>query len=70
MEDAYILLKGCSTANKIGVQGSLTNTRYTLGKDMGAYLPELETSFNKLRSMGLPVAEEIQVVILLVSLIN
>lgn len=37
---------------------------------MADYLAELESSFNKLNFMGLPVAEEMQMTFLLVLLMN
>lgn len=46
------------------------NTRYTSGRDVGDYLVELETSLSKLSSLGLPVAENMQVALSLVSLMN
>lgn len=46
------------------------NTRYNSGKDTGDYLADLQTSLSKHGSAGLPVAKEMQVAILLVSLIN
>lgn len=49
---------------------SLINNYYKAGKDLGNYIAELETCFNWLGVMDLPVAEEIQIAILLVSVIN
>ena len=59
---------GSSSASKIGVLTSLMNKKYSPGKDMGEYLTELESMFNRLCSMGMPIAEPMQVAILLVSL--
>lgn len=57
-----------TTANKIAVLTNLIHTRYESGKDMGEYLSEMESLFNKLAAMGLPLASEMQVAVLLVSL--
>lgn len=46
------------------------NTHYKSGEGMGDYLAEPWTSFTKQSFMALPVAEEIQVAILVVSLMN
>lgn len=53
----------CLTGNKICVLNSSMNTRYSSGRDMGNYLGELQTFFNKLCSTGLQVVEEMRVAI-------
>lgn len=62
--------EAATTANKINLLTALVNTRYESGKDLGDYFAELETYFNRLAGMGLPVAEEMQVAILLVSVMH
>lgn len=57
---------GFLAANKIGVLRTLMNTHYISSKNMREYLAELEASLNKLNSMGLSIAEEMEVEILLV----
>lgn len=57
-------------ASRIVVSGSLMNIRYSSGKEMEDYLDELGTSFNKMVFWGFAVAEEMNVAILLVSLMN
>lgn len=57
-----------TTANKIAVLTSLIHTRYDREKNMGEYLSEMESMFNKLAAMKLPIAPELQVAILLVSM--
>lgn len=56
--------------NKVGILLSLLNCHFKKDKDMGDYLTEFETKFNKLSRMQLPVAEKMQVAFLLVSLSN
>lgn len=62
--------EAASTANKINLLTSLINIRYQSAKDMGDFISELETHFNKLACMGLPIVEEMQVAILLVSVMH
>ena len=57
-----------TTANKIAVMTSLIHTRYDGVKDMGEYISEMESLFNKLAAMGSSVDSDMQVAILLVSL--
>lgn len=52
---------------KISISFSLRHGRYDLGEDIGDYLPELETKFNKLASMQVTMIEKRQVAISLVS---
>jgi len=57
-----------TTANKIAVLSAFMNKRYESGKDMGEYLADIETLFNKLAAMGMALVEPMQVAILLVSI--
>ena len=57
-----------TTASKIAVMTSLINKRYEEGKDMGEYLSEMESLFNKLSVMKSPLDSDMQVAILLVSI--
>lgn len=59
-----------STANRINLLTSLINTRFQARKDLFDYIAELESNFNRLAIMIMPVAEKMQVAILLVSLMN
>lgn len=59
-----------TTANKISVLTNLMNMRYIPGKDMGEYLCEFETLFNRLECMGSPQSDDMQVAILLVSIMH
>ena len=56
-----------TTANRIAVLTTLIKTRYDSAKDMGEYLSEMESHFNRLTAMNSPVDEGMQVAILLVS---
>lgn len=56
--------------NKFKLLTSLIRTRYQLGKDLVDSIAELDTYINKLSIMCLPVAEGIQVQILLESVMN
>lgn len=57
-----------TTANKISVMKNLINTRYDGTKEMGEYISEMESVFNKLAVMGSPMSDDMQVAFLLVSL--
>lgn len=60
-----------STANMLEAFSSrLINTWHAPKKDIGDYLVELEVSLKKVCSIGLLVAEEIQVAVLLISFMN
>lgn len=47
---------------------SLINTRYDDNKDMGEYISEMESKFNKLVAMGSLIDSDMQAAILFVSL--
>ena len=55
-------------ANKIVMMISLRNKRYEEGKDMGQYISEIESLFDKLSVMRSPLDSKMQVAILLVSI--
>ena len=57
-----------TTASKIAVMTNLIHSRYDGSKDMGEYLSEMESLFNRLDAMGSPLGSDMQVAILLVSL--
>ena len=56
-----------TTANRIAILTTLMNTRHDIAKDIGEYLSEMESHFNRLTAMDSPVDEGMQVAILLVS---
>lgn len=62
--------EAASSANKIKLLTSLIITQYQARKDLADYIAELETYFHRLAIMGLPMAKEIQIAILLVSVMN
>lgn len=62
--------EAASNANKIDLLTSLRYTRYQDGRDLGDYIAKRKTYFNRQAVIGLPVAEKMQVVILLVSVMN
>lgn len=59
-----------STVSKVNLLTTIANTCYESGKDLSTYFAELDSCFNELASMGLPVTNGMQVTILLGLLIK
>ena len=54
-------------ANRIAVIENLINRCYDGERDMGEYMSEFESMFNKLAVMGSPMGNDMQAAILLIS---
>ena len=61
---------GKTVANQISVLTALMNLKAEKGTDMGDHVSSIESLVNRLASMGMEIAEPMQVAILLVSLSN
>lgn len=59
--------KSASNVKEVNLLTTLIDTRYQASVDLSDYIVELETYFNRQDIMGVPVSEEKQVAILLVS---